>query len=44
LTKDYPVETPWKNGVPASALETSLEPFGSTVAPVDAQASEGATS
>jgi ectoine hydroxylase len=44
LTKDYPVDTPWKNGVPASALETSLEPFGSTVAAVAAQAREGATS
>ncbi|MEY3782680.1 MAG: hypothetical protein RIS97_858 [Pseudomonadota bacterium] len=25
LLKDYPVDLPWKNGVPASALETSLE-------------------
>jgi ectoine hydroxylase len=25
LLKDYPVDLPWKNGVPASALQTSLE-------------------
>jgi len=25
LLKDYPVELPWQNGMPASALETSLE-------------------
>ena len=25
LLKDYPVDLPWKNGMPASALETSLE-------------------
>ncbi len=25
LVKDYPVDLPWKDGVPASALETSLE-------------------
>jgi ectoine hydroxylase len=25
LLKDYPVELPWKDGVPASALQTSLE-------------------
>jgi ectoine hydroxylase len=25
LLKDYPVELPWENGMPASALETSLE-------------------
>ena len=25
LMKDYPVDLPWKDGVPASALETSLE-------------------
>ena len=25
LTKDYPVDLPWKDGVPASALQTSLE-------------------
>jgi len=25
LLKDYPVDLPWKDGVPASALETSLE-------------------
>jgi ectoine hydroxylase len=29
LLKDYPVELPWKTGVPASALETSPEPFAS---------------
>jgi hypothetical protein len=23
--KDYPVDLPWANGMPASALETSLE-------------------
>ena len=28
LLKDYPVELPWKDGVPASALETSLETIG----------------
>ena len=27
LLKDYPVELPWKNGMPASALETSSEPI-----------------
>jgi ectoine hydroxylase len=27
LTKEYPVNLPWKDGVPASALETSLTPF-----------------
>ena len=25
LLKDYPVDLPWKNGIPASALQTSLE-------------------
>ena len=25
LLKDYPVELPWKNGMPASALETSTD-------------------
>ena len=25
LLKDYPVDLPWQNGMPASALETSLE-------------------
>ena len=25
LLKDYPVDVPWKNGLPASALETSLD-------------------
>ena len=25
LVKDYPVDLPWKNGVPASALQTSLD-------------------
>jgi len=28
LRKDYPVELPWKNGMPASALATSNEPIG----------------
>jgi ectoine hydroxylase len=27
LLKDYPVDLPWKNGMPASALVTSSEPF-----------------
>lgn len=27
LLKDYPVEVPWKNGMPASALATSSEPI-----------------
>jgi ectoine hydroxylase len=27
LLKDYAVDLPWKDGVPASALETSLEPM-----------------
>ena len=27
LLKDYPVELPWKQGMPASALVTSSEPF-----------------
>ena len=27
LLKDYPVDVPWKNGVPASAYETSLDPI-----------------
>jgi len=27
LLKPYPVETPWKNGLPASALQTSGVPF-----------------
>ena len=27
LLKDYPVELPWKDGLPASALETSSVPF-----------------
>ena len=27
LLKDYPVDLPWKNGVPASALECSPEPM-----------------
>jgi ectoine hydroxylase len=30
LVKDYPVDTPWKNGLPASALETSLDVIGAT--------------
>ena len=25
LIKNYPVDLPWKNGVPASALQTTLE-------------------
>ena len=25
LLKDYPVDVPWKNGVPSSAYETSLD-------------------
>jgi ectoine hydroxylase len=28
LLKDYPVDLPWKNGLPASALQTSSVPFG----------------
>ncbi len=28
LLKDYPVELPWQDGMPASALQTSLVPFG----------------
>jgi hypothetical protein len=28
--KDYPVDTPWKNGLPASALETSMDVIGAT--------------
>ena len=27
LLKSYPVDLPWKNGLPASALQTSLEPI-----------------
>ena len=27
LVKDYPVDLPWKNGVPASALQTSVDEF-----------------
>ena len=27
LLKDYPVDVPWKNGMPASALQTSTEDF-----------------
>jgi ectoine hydroxylase len=27
LLKDYPVDLPWKNGVPASAIQTSLVPI-----------------
>ncbi len=27
LLKDYPVDLPWKNGMPASALATTSEPF-----------------
>jgi ectoine hydroxylase len=27
LLKDYPVDLPWKDGVPASALETSIDVF-----------------
>ena len=27
LVRDYPVEVPWKNGMPASALQTSLDPL-----------------
>ena len=27
LLKDYPVDLPWKDGVPASALQTSLDEF-----------------
>ena len=30
LVKDYPVDTPWKNGLPAGALETSMEVIGAT--------------
>jgi ectoine hydroxylase len=25
LIKDYPVDLPWANGMPASAMQTSLE-------------------
>ena len=28
LLKDYPVELPWQDGMPASALQTSLVPLG----------------
>jgi ectoine hydroxylase len=28
LLKDYPVDLPWEHGLPASALETSDQPFG----------------
>ena len=28
LLKNYPVDVPWKDGMPASALQTSSEPFG----------------
>ena len=27
LLKDYPVDLPWKDGVPATAMQTSMEPF-----------------
>ena len=27
LVKDYPVDLPWRDGVPASALQTSMEEF-----------------
>jgi ectoine hydroxylase len=27
LTRDYPVDLPWKDGVPASALQTSMDEF-----------------
>jgi len=30
LVKDYPVDTPWKNGLPASALETSMDVISAT--------------
>jgi len=30
LVKPYPVEVPWKNGLPESALVTSLEPIDAT--------------
>ncbi|WP_341888361.1 phytanoyl-CoA dioxygenase family protein [Variovorax sp. YR752] len=30
LRKDYPVDLPWKNGMPGSALVTSSEPIDST--------------
>ena len=30
LLKDYPVDLPWKNGLPASALETTAVPFEET--------------
>ena len=30
LRQDYPVDMPWKNGMPGSALVTSAEPFDST--------------
>jgi ectoine hydroxylase len=28
LTRSYPVDLPWKDGMPDSALETSLEEIG----------------
>ncbi len=30
LLKDYPVAVPWQDGMPASALQTTSEPFGET--------------
>jgi ectoine hydroxylase len=33
LLKDYPVDLPWKDGMPASALVTSSEPFADTKRP-----------
>ncbi len=33
LLKDYPVDLPWKNGLPASALQTSLQPFDASPQP-----------
>jgi ectoine hydroxylase len=27
LLKEYPVDLPWKNGIPKTALEVSVEPF-----------------
>jgi len=32
LTKAYPVDLPWKNGMPASALQTSLDVITPTAA------------
>ena len=33
LLKDYPVDTPWKKGLPASALVTNELPFGAAPTP-----------